>query len=616
VSQATTQSRPPRGDRALRAIGRLATRLLGHRLFPAIGAGIAILVALPTLDDGLLWDDFVLLQALSRSPDLLHALVHTYVFVMPDSVAELKEIGTLPWWALDDMRWAFLRPVSSLTLWIDHRLWPDSPALMHAQSIAWFGLVAFAVGLLYRRLAGVAWAGGLALVFFVLDDSHAYPVAWLALRNGVVSLLFGLMALLFHVRWRGDGSRSAAIAALFCFALSLLSAELGVSTAAYLLAYALCLDDSSPRARAASLLPYVAVVVVWRISWSAMGFGVEGGGYYADPLDQPERFVLGVVSGVPLLLMGQFSWVEVDLYNSMELSARAAWWSLAVLFCVLFALVLLPLLKRERVARFWAAGVILATIPVSISQIPSERLLLFASVGAMGLSAEFVSGLFAARPWVPTRWMWRAPLWGFAVVLLAVNLVLAPYSRSFQDVPIAQRELESLIFVDRYADVADREVIIVNAPSPFQLYYLRPVLEHRGRPLPGKLWVLAPGYASVDVERLNDATVIVRPEDGYLVEPGRGRPIAHIAYYFQTLATALRAPWEAIPVGAQDSPKGIGVRVLETAEGGNPTTVQFRFPRALDDPGYVWLRFDWEHLSYVPFTPPAVGERKSIAGGL
>ena len=86
--------------------------------------------------------------------------------------------------------------------------------------------------------------------------------------------------------------------------------------------------------------------------------------------------------------------------------------------------------------------------------------------------------------------------------------------------------------------------------------------------------------------------------------------------YFQTLATALRAPWEAIPVGAQDSPKGIGVRVLETAEGGNPTTVQFRFPRALDDPGYVWLRFDWEHLSYVPFTPPAVGERKSIAGGL
>jgi hypothetical protein len=187
VSQATTQSRPPLGDRALRAIGRLATRLLGHRLFPAIGAGIAILVALPTLDDGLLWDDFVLLQALSRSPDLLHALVHTYVFVMPDSVAELKEIGTLPWWALDDMRWAFFRPVSSLTLWIDHRLWPDSPALMHAQSIAWFGLVAFAVGLLYRRLAGVAWAGGLALVFFVLDDSHAYPVAWLALRNGVVS---------------------------------------------------------------------------------------------------------------------------------------------------------------------------------------------------------------------------------------------------------------------------------------------------------------------------------------------------------------------------------------------------------------------------------------------
>ena len=68
----------------------------------------------------------------------------------------------LPWWCNANLKGAFWRPIASLTHWLDYALWPDSPTLMHAQSIAWYGLLVSIVAFYYRRILGTSVAAGLA----------------------------------------------------------------------------------------------------------------------------------------------------------------------------------------------------------------------------------------------------------------------------------------------------------------------------------------------------------------------------------------------------------------------------------------------------------------------
>ena len=51
------------------------------------------------------------------------------------------------------------------------------------------------------------------------------------------------------------------------------------------------------------------------------------------------------------------------------------------------------------------------------------------------------------------------------------------------------------------------------------------------------------------------------------------------------------------------------VEVLEV-KNGLPSRAQFKFKIPLDDPGFLWFR--WENGTYVPFTPPDVGETVTI----
>ena len=55
------------------------------------------------------------------------------------------------------------------------------------------------------------------------------------------------------------------------------------------------------------------------------------------------------------------------------------------------------------------------------------------------------------------------------------------------------------------------------------------------------------------------------------------------------------------------------VEVLEVRNG-LPSRVQFVFNFPLDDPSFLWFR--WENGTYVPFTPPEIGEAVTIEGAL
>ena len=183
------------------ALLRRAGLVLEARRLPFFLALAAILVSLPALGGGLLTDDFVHRARLlggSQSPGYLpqaglvpegsgrlrRVLSDLFIAVHPDENLErLRTYGALPWWTPEGYRVAHWRPATSLTHWLDYRLFPNSIRLMHLHSILWFAAVVFLVALLYRRFIGAGWIAGLAGVLYLLNDDAYFPTMWLANRN-------------------------------------------------------------------------------------------------------------------------------------------------------------------------------------------------------------------------------------------------------------------------------------------------------------------------------------------------------------------------------------------------------------------------------------------------
>ena len=114
---------------------------------------------------------------------------------------------------------------------------------MHLESVVLYGVLVLVLARLYRRFF-TAPVAMLATLLFALDETHAFPVGWLANRNALFATIFGVLAIHAHDRWRRDGWRAGAWLGPLAFAAALLSAEFGLCALGYLVAYAWFLDPS------------------------------------------------------------------------------------------------------------------------------------------------------------------------------------------------------------------------------------------------------------------------------------------------------------------------------------------------------------------------------------
>ncbi|HRX86879.1 MAG TPA: hypothetical protein P5572_17785, partial [Phycisphaerae bacterium] len=381
-------------------------RLLTHRRLPLIVAFIAVVLALPALTVGLEADDYFLrvnLLKMEQFPDLVSPGWDIFAFSYgePERVHRLMDAGIAPWWSFPDLKLAFCRPLSSISHWLDFQLWPDSMPLMHAHSLLWFALFVAGAAVFYRRTMGLTVVAGLAALLFALDDGHANPAGWIAGRNTLLAATFGIWCLAAHDAWRRSQWRWGAVIAPLLFVLALLSAEAGVATLAYLVPYALFLERGNFKRRAAGLAPYLVLLVCWRIVWAARGYGVEGAGLYIDPLGSPLHFAQAVITIAPILLMGQWALPPSDLYafyDVINTHLAPIVWAVAVIFLGFAALVMRPVLRGEPLAKFWATGMLLSLLPIcAMAGFPMDRLLLFVSIGAIGLLAMFLQRVWRAR---------------------------------------------------------------------------------------------------------------------------------------------------------------------------------------------------------------------------
>src|SRR5262245_55912871 len=133
---------------------RAMVALLTHRHLPAMAAVLAMLLALPSLGVGWVLDDYyhrTVLLGTSRFRDLLGPPWEMFRFFRgdPARTGRLIDLGVLPWWTYPGLKGEFLQALTVLTHRLDYALWPDSPALMHAQSLFWLGAAVPAPAVFY-----------------------------------------------------------------------------------------------------------------------------------------------------------------------------------------------------------------------------------------------------------------------------------------------------------------------------------------------------------------------------------------------------------------------------------------------------------------------------------
>ncbi|MCH7814179.1 MAG: hypothetical protein IID40_09185, partial [Planctomycetes bacterium] len=522
-------------------------------------------------------------------------------------------------------RAALMRPLTALTLMIDFHLWPDHPVFVHVHSLIWYALVIWAAAVLYRRLIGLdhaAWIVGLAAILFAIDDAHGIPAGWLANRNALIACFFGIGALIFHDCWRSDGWRPGLVLAPLALFAGLLGKEEAVSTGGYLLAYAVFLDRGALKSRLVSLLPYLAVGAVWLILHRGLGHGVSMSEVYADPAADPGRFVLRVMQYAPILLLGQWAPLPSDLSVALSAGGFRMVWIIALLVICALAALFAPLLTRNRVARFWCLGMVLATFPIS-AIFPGDRLLMFVGLGAMGLLAlwlgESVVGSSVAR----TGSMGRRATRVAGVALIGVHLVLSPLLLPVMAGAmgviggIVTRPYETL---PDDPEFATQTAIIVN---PIACIAESLMVRHRieaGLPVPRRSLSLTPSCCAATLTRTDETTLVVRPQGGYLPPhrwwpPEAGPPpLLSNRYHLQHLDHLVRSRDNPMRLGETVELTTAVIEITALTDDGRPAEATFRFRKPLEDPSLRW--FQMNRNRYSTFKVPAVGQTVTVPSPL
>ena len=592
---------------------------------------LAVLIMLPALWSGLLVDDMVhraqligpsgtseQLRDLDMIPEnsdrLSSAIANLYVFLPPDKTKRSIDSGFLPWWTYEGTKAGFWRPLTSLTIWLDYQLFPDSTVLMHAHSILWFAGVIFLVTIFYRKLIGPTWVAGLAAVLYLLDENYYMPVAMIAHRNSLMAIFFGLLSLLTYHKWRKHNWLPGAILTPVCMGLSVLSAEAGVGTLCYLVAYALFLDRGRWSRRILAIAPNVIVVGLWRILYSALGYGVCAGGLYLDPGSDPLRFASVVIERAPILLLGQWCFPPAFMYNFCSDSARGIYWLLAVLFLVFVLVLLVPLLRKNRLSRFWLVGMLLSAIPICAT-IPWDRNLIFVGIGAMGLTAQFVGGLFSRESPLPKSRLYRGPAWLLCVLILLAQVGVACMGRFTAPVFYSRFVAQSsdLVRVDSPPPRSDQDLVVMRMPTPLFSAAFTIYCDAEGRPIPKTVRILA-ALVPIEVTRTDERTLKLRALAGNLLKCEQREDIPiHYAYFLGDFNSLLRDKKYPMHLEQRIELPRISIEVTGVDGESLPTEAVFRFAVPLEDPSLRWVQIA-PPGRHVPFEVPAIGQTVQLRG--
>lgn len=591
----------PETPSAARGLFARLARLLASPWCALAAVLFGLLLTWPVAYNGLDTDDYYHRAVLTGAPRFKEKLrgpqaMFRFVPGQAEHARGAMDVGLMPWWTDPEIKAEFFQLLTVQTHVLDYWLWPERPDLMHVHSLCWFALLILLVARFYRRILGPTWMAGLAVLLFAIDDAHGTAVGWVCNRNVLIAASFGVACVIVHDAWRRDGRRWAFGVALLLWGCSLCSKEAGIATSAYLFAYALWIDESTIWRRFLTLVPYGLILIVWRTVRDSLGYGVENLGFYVDPITNPSRFAQALLERYPIFLLGQWAVPSDFSVLFLRLLASPLWW-IAVGYVCFLGLLFWPVLRRDRVARFFATGMLLSVIPICAT-IPTDRLLMFVGLGAMGLLVRFWYMAFSADAPRPTTGVWRFVAVPVAVLFVLLHVVIAPCLLTLRaTAPTGPRPLIERLYIRVPFDetIAQQDLVVVNAPSVMHASYCLLLYEHEGLPSPRAVRTLAPGFSPVTVRRTDEHTLEISPHGGYL------------RFFFDRL---FRNEENPLALGDEVRIARMTATVLSLTCDGRPANVAFRFDSPLEDDSLRWLR--WRQGDFVPWTPPAVGKQITL----
>lgn len=530
-----------------------------------------VVLCLPMLALGLHSDDFHVLVNVARDP------LDGFRFERGTAEA-LERRG---WWLPGAGHLHFFRPLSSLTHWLDLRLWPEAVVVMRLHSIAWYVLLVLSVFAVYRRLLGSTSAASLACLLYAVDGAHAQSVGWIASRNTVIATLFGVVTLWLHDRGRRDGHRASAVLAPLALLGSLLSGEIGASSLAYLLAYELVLGTDEPLRRVVRLVPYGAVAAAWWAYHVAHGYGADQSLWYRDVSTDPIGLIGAMLSRVPLYLATQATLPIVGVAGAAVLPALLV--ALGVLW-LLYSL-MWPRVRGHAVARFFLLGAALSALPLGTTR-AQDRLATFVAIGVTAVVALWLDQ--AGKSAAGARTRGYRVMRGLHLFWRPLLFVLFPFALA----RIAggdELALEAALPRD-----TDHGAVLINPPASFMTEQPLVIRKHYGRTPPRYSYALYAGRDRVSLRRVDARTLELRGESGLLFS-GLG----------------LQEAWR-FTEGDRRQRKHMWAEVEEVDADGAPTAVRFHFDRELRQDAPVLLAWQGGKLGPVPML--SVGESRSFSG--
>ncbi|MHC4694119.1 MAG: hypothetical protein ACYS67_15365, partial [Planctomycetota bacterium] len=186
------------------------------------------------------------------------------------------------------------------------------------------------------------------------------------------------------------------------------------------------------------------------------------------------------------------------------------------------------------------------------------------------------------------------------VLFVFIHLAIAPLMLVLRvSSPMGPKVLiDSLQYVSFDESIRNQDLVVVNPTSVFLASTCLPAWASEGKPLPRHIRILASSqFGPVQVQRIDEKTITVRPRGGYLVT------------VFDRL---FRDDKQGFSVGDKIELTGMTVEITELTIHGRPAEATFTFSVGLEDTSLHWLQY--KKGEYIPFSPPAVGQSVELPG--
>lgn len=593
----TAVGKPSRGTRIEAFFIRTLSRPKLHYAL----AGITVLLSSPALFLGYKLDDYVLryiygdLPGAEKLYDILSGGYGVANGNPADTLWQIEE-GWAPWWTNQDLLIRLFRPLGAISHKIDAALWPDIAPLAHAHSLVWMAVLVLAATRLFRSTMDQL-VGGRAALLLAIDHTHGFTVGYIGNRHALMSATFCVLCLAEHIRFREHGEKRGAVLAPLLLVLGFCTSESTIAVVGYLVAYAAFVERGPIARRMFTVAPYLAIATLWRVLYSAAGYGAVGSGVYLDPGREPGRFLLALLERGPLLVLGQFFAPPAEFQILAEPPVAQLVGLLATLFFVVLLLALIPLMKRERKARFWAAGSLLSIILASTAY-PHNRLLLMASIGAVALIAQLWQ--------MHTVDLYGKRLRGLMALSASVGAIVAVTHLYVSPLALPLTTMTSGVSAPLHAGIHDvgdeiggRDAVFLTMPDFFAVRLVHLSRRIQGSPLPRRWRTLSCGPEPVTVHRSDARTLTLDVEGGVLTK------------HIQELYRDRRMP---MPPGMRVELEGMTAEVLEVTRDGRAKRVSFCFDERLEADSFRF--YYWKDGGFAPFELPKLGDSRKLPPAL